>query len=808
MTALKFVVNLVATLGTGCLPCREARSRSLVINTSLTMLLVGVGLSIFFAICSLPVVIGMERDRQVGHIEDLLSTVESTVRIACYVGDKALAEEIVHGLMTNHSVAAVRISTMQQVLVEGGAEASATTGNQVVTHRITSPFDPTEEVGRIELTANSSFIESQASSYSAMAVVILLAEALVVAFVVALVVLRTIIRPIKIFSHDLHKGLRLQPGMRNEKNEIGALARDVNAMMDHQRHLLAREKAMLAEVALSERRLRTLLDNSPDIVIRYDLNCRRVFVNPAFARETGIPIEMALDWEIEGDRTWRPTMPQHEYHQRLRSVMQTGRSEQMLLEWAGEDGNLVSHEMLVVAEHNAEGHTVGALAIGRNVTERKAIEQQLLHQATHDALTGLPNRTLLKDRLEQSLARAQRQAEGMAVIFLDLDNFKGINDTLGHEVGDDLLKVVANRMRRMLREEDTVARFGGDEFVIVLPGDLSLQGQDSVVKRMFDAISAPCIVGPHTLYPGASMGVAVFPQDGSTSDVLMRNADTAMYVAKEQGRNCYRFFSADMNDDLSEWMALGAALRHALDRNEFELYYQPKTGAAHGRLVGLEALIRWHHPERGLVPPIHFIPLAEESGMIVALGEWVVREACRQHREWLDAGLAPVKIAINLSPLQCQNEDFIDHVERALQRYRVHPMWLEVEVTESAAMSERSIKMLGRLRDLGVQIAMDDFGTGYSSLSNVKRLPISCLKIDRSFVSEIEGSSSDVQIVNAIVAMAHSLGLNVCAEGVETREQLDVLRDLGCDQIQGYFLSKPVTAPLIADMMRERDVWH
>lgn len=795
-------------LGLRVIRRKTGNRRSLVLETSVTIFLVGVGLALFFAACILPFVRGQEHDRQIAHIEDMLSTVESTVRIACFVGDKALAEEIARGLMTNHAVAAVRITAARQTLADMGTESLSDVGNPVVKRPIGSPFDSSEAVGAIELTGNRDFIEGKVASYASLVMAMLLVEVLAVTFVVGIVVLRSIIRPIQGFSKDLNRGRYLIATGHNRHNEIGALARNVNDMMDRLSQLLQDEKSIRAEVAQSEHRLRTLLDHMPDIVIRYDLECRRVFVNPAYARETGIRMETASDSEVDDATIWRPTMPLDDFRHRLRAVMKSGQPDHIVLEWTDVLGALVSHEMFLVAERDTEGRTVGALAIGRNVTERKAAEQQLLHQATHDALTGLPNRILLKDRLEQYLVHAHRESEHMAVVFVDLDNFKGINDTLGHETGDELLKIVAARMRGALREEDTVARFGGDEFVILVRGHLSIQGLDTVVRKIFDSISAPCVVGDQRLYPGASMGVSVFPEDGATSDVLMRNADMAMFVAKGQGRNCYRFFSSEMNQDMSEWMELGTALRQALERNEFELYYQPKTCARRGRLAGFEALIRWRHAERGLVSPAQFIPLAEESGLIVPMGEWVVREACRQYREWLDAGLEPVKIAVNLSPLQCKNADFVNHVGNMLARYRLKGEWLEVEVTESVAMSEASIRNLSGLRELGVQIAMDDFGTGYSSLSYVKRLPINCLKIDRSFVSEIENSVSDVQIVNAIVAMAHSLDLDVCAEGVETKAQLDLLQKVGCDQIQGYFLSKPVPSADAARLMRERQVWH
>jgi len=451
------------------------------------------------------------------------------------------------------------------------------------------------------------------------------------------------------------------------------------------------------------------------------------------------------------------------------------------------------------------GNVQGVFAAARDVTERKQFEQQLSHQATHDALTGLPNRMLFNDRLNQAIVQSHRDGHNTAVLFLDLDNFKQVNDTLGHAIGDELLCGVAERIRQALRERDTVARFGGDEYVVLLHDVLGQTDLDSVAIKILHAVALPFEIQGNLLYANASMGVTVFPKDGDTPEALLRNADTAMYVAKEQGRNTYRYFTPDMDSGLLEKLELGNQLRQALQNHEFELHYQPKVSLGTGEVTGLEALVRWNHPQKGRVPPGRFIPVAEECGLISEIGLWVLNEACRQIRQWLDDGLQPGRVAINLSAAQCRTNEVIGRVREALAIHGLQEGMLEVEVTESMVMqdTESAIRMLWELRKMGVHVAMDDFGTGYSSLSYLKRFPIDCLKIDKSFVDDIEVDPNDCEIVVAIIAMAHGLGLNVVAEGVETETQLEFLRQNGCDEMQGYLFSKPLPANELAALIRQ-----
>jgi diguanylate cyclase (GGDEF)-like protein len=434
----------------------------------------------------------------------------------------------------------------------------------------------------------------------------------------------------------------------------------------------------------------------------------------------------------------------------------------------------------------------------------EAATRQLRHLATHDSLTGLPNRALLDDRIAQAMTYANREQYSFAVMLCDLDRFKLVNDSLGHLAGDQLLQEVARRLAAAVRDVDTVARLGGDEFVVVLSPPTSRDDAAAVAQRVLDALHPAVAIADLTIHASPSIGIAFYPEDGATVEALIAHADAAMHAAKHRGRNSVQCYSAGMEAGTHNKVRLESELHTALALNQFELYYQPKVDTKSGRFHSAEALIRWHHPERGLVPPISFIPLAEECGLIGPIGEWVLREACRQGRAWQLAGLPLIRIAVNVSASQFRAGDLVATIGRALADAELNAGLLEVELTESAVMSdpEESIKTLEQLSEMGVLVSVDDFGTGYSSMSYLRRFPIDHLKIDRSFLSEITARSDDASIVGAIVSLAHNLRLKVVAEGVETVAQLDLLKTLGCDEYQGYQFSPPVPASEFEALMR------
>ncbi len=466
-----------------------------------------------------------------------------------------------------------------------------------------------------------------------------------------------------------------------------------------------------------------------------------------------------------------------------------------------------------VFERYAKPQRIGAECVGRvwsfrDVTVRIHSEEQLNFLATHDALTRLPNRILLIDRLGQTMSRVRWQKRLVAVMFLDLDRFKVINDTLGHTVGDLLLKAVSERLTASVRSGDTVARLGGDEFIIILADIGQAEDVARVAEKILNSLSKPFNLAGREFFITTSIGISLYPDDGEQPETLLKNADTAMYRAKEQGRNNYQHYSAAMNASAFERLMIETSLRQALERREFLLYYQPQVDLATWQIVGIEALIRWNHPTMGLVSPAKFIPLAEETGLIIPIGEWVLRTACSQNKAWQSAGFPPIRVSVNVSGFQFQQPDLIDRLRRVLDDSDLAPHFLEMELTESILMKneEKMIATIGTLHEMGVNISIDDFGTGYSSLSYLKRFAINNLKIDQSFVRDITTSPDDAAIVAAIITLAHSLKLKVIAEAVETDDQLESLRTLQCDYMQGYLYSRPVPAEEMTKLLKECQV--
>lgn len=432
-------------------------------------------------------------------------------------------------------------------------------------------------------------------------------------------------------------------------------------------------------------------------------------------------------------------------------------------------------------------------AFVRDITERREAQEAIHRQTYCDILTGLPNRALFLDRLDQMFSVASSRGESFAVLILDVDRFKQINDTLGHAAGDELIRMVAARLGKMIRKEDTVSRIGGDEFTFIIANIGHSSFAARIARKIIDTFQDPFIIDEHELYVTASLGIGIYPFDGLDGRTVLKNADTAMYRAKEHGRNSYQLYTEDMNANAYERLVLDSHLRRAIENEEFRLYYQPQVSLADGRLVGVEALIRWKHPDLGLVFPDKFIPHAEETGLIDPVGDWVLRAACKQAAQWYNSG-HPIRVAINLSARQLDQSWLCDTIDGALLEHNLPAEWLELEVTESNIIQhkDRAIESLEMLKMVGVKTAVDDFGTGYSSLSYLPRFPLDVLKIDRAFVTGLGRSDKSTAVVKALIDLAHALGMEVIAEGVETREQLHALRDLNCDVVQGYFFSQPV----------------
>ncbi len=548
------------------------------------------------------------------------------------------------------------------------------------------------------------------------------------------------------------------------------------------------------------RLLASVFESTVEGIVITDLEGIIEEVNPGFTAITGYSAPEAIG---KNPSILKSNHHDAEFYREMwKAITQTGH-------WSGEiwnrrkNGESYPERLSINAVTDYKGDISHYISVFYDISDVKRGEEQLQHQAYHDALTGLPNRLLYTDRLATSISRARRHDIQVAVLVLDLDNFKNINDSLGHNIGDQFLQEVAKLLSNTLREEDTVARIGGDEFAILLLSQECQWDACEVSKRIMNIFANPVHVDKHELFASFSIGISISPTDGTDAETLMKNSELAMYRAKAQGKNTYHLYTESMNQHVNRRLELENNLRRALEREEFEVYYQPKVDIAHGAIVGCEALIRWNR-DGDLISPAEFIPLAEETGLIVEIGQWVLRSACQDAQVWRNQGY-PLRVAVNLSPRQFHQKQLIPMILSVLEETGFPPAFLELEITEGIVMDDvqEAIQTLNTLREKGIHFAIDDFGTGYSSLQYLSQLPLDTLKIDRAFIKDLPGNKEDSAITLATLSMAHSLGLSVVAEGVETQQQLDLLRQASCEQYQGYFFSRPLEKNAFLALLQE-----
>lgn len=555
----------------------------------------------------------------------------------------------------------------------------------------------------------------------------------------------------------------------------------------------------------AERRYYQLFENALEGIFRTTLEGKYLDANPALAHIFGFesPADLIQSRQDIRNELYVNPVRREEF---MRLVRDNGSVSSFESRIYKKDGEVIWISENARAVYDDAGELICYEGTVEDITERKVYQARIEQQANYDTLTGLANRSLLNDRLRQAILTAERFGTRLAVVFVDLDRFKYINDSLGHHVGDELLRAMAERLKASVRESDTVARLGGDEFVLLINGQGKPESVAIVLERMLSDISQPWTIPQGDFNVTCSMGVALYPDDGKSAQALLKHADAAMYRAKDKGRNNFQFFTAELNELITERLELENKLRHALERDQFTLHYQPRVDMHSRRIIGAEALLRWHSDQES-VSPQRFIPVAEEIGLIVPIGRWVLREACAQNKAWQDAGLPSFVLSINVSVRQFQQDDIVQTIADVLRDTGLAARYLEIELTESTVMhdADHVIAMLNALKEIGVQISVDDFGTGYSSLSYLKRLPVDRLKVDRSFVQDIATDVDDAIIVRTVIALGHNLGLKVVAEGVETEQQLEFLRVNQCDELQGYYFGKPMPAAEFAAVLSRNE---
>lgn len=736
-------------------------------------------------------------------LDELINAMSSMASIACFTKDATLAKETAQAFIKNSSVQQVTIIAYGIPLASVARDDAVTEvvpGNIILERVINSPFNEREVIGAVMLVPNWPEIERQVKLTVQHVALMMIILAVGIIIVIALVTTFLVIHPVKRISDRLHmlnaaEGEILRVPENHEQNELGRLVNDVNDLVARFRSSLESEHKLHVQQVINERlRLSAaVFEHSHEGITITDRSNRIVTVNQAFTQITGYS-----ESEVVGKNPRILASGRHnrDFYERMWKSINSSSH------WKGElwnrckDGEVKPCWFSISAVMDEQHEVENYVAIFSDISERKLAEERIEFFAHHDALTHLPNRILTRDRFELAVASAQREDSGIALLYIDLDNFKYVNDTFGHQAGDQLLLLVVDRIKQQIRETDTISRQGGDEFLLILPSIHDPMVVQRIASQVLANLASAFDIEGHSIGISASAGIAMFPEHGTDFDALLKNSDAAMYAAKKAGKNVYRFFTDEMNVDVLDKLKLKVQLRVAIDNHQFYLVYQPQIDLLTQAIIGAEALIRWNHPEEGIIAPGRFIPLAEESGLIGEIGDWVIEEACRQGRAWFDSGVTPFVVAVNVSSQQFNNGAILDTVRGALARSGLPADFLELEFTESGLLSdiEYSVSTIEKLRALGVKLSIDDFGTGYSSLSYLQQFKVDKLKIDQSFVRDIGDHSEGMGIIRAIIQLGKTLQMTVIAEGVETENQLQTLCNLDCNEAQGYFISRPLAA--------------
>ena len=788
---------------------------SLLVKTLRNVLLASVAVALVFALVSLYFTRHRFEQQALERLNEAIASSAGMAGVACFAHDATLARETANAFVKHGDVMRVEIRSGNSMLASAsrsGANSPAAGAPPVapLVRPLYSPFDATEQIGEMVVLPNWPHIAQVVAAEMRYTTILLVLSTIFIVAAIGLVVTFQIVRPVKSISDRLHDmnaamGDMLTVPENHAHSELGRLTGDINDLVLRFRQSLQHEHALNLERVVSERlRLAAeVFNNSQEGIMVTDRLNRIVTVNKAFSAITGY-----TESEVVGKLPSMLSSGRHDPHfyaQMWDSLLTHGG-------WKGElwnrckNGVIIPNWYSINVLRDAAGEIINFVAIFSDITGRKEAESRIEFLAHHDALTQLPNRVLLQDRFSLAKSAALRNHGRIAILFIDLDNFKHINDNWGHQAGDQFLVRTVARLQREVRESDTICRQGGDEFIIMLCDVPEMEIVTRVAQSILQALSEVTEIDGHVVGVSASIGVSLFPDDSTDFDILLGNADAAMYAAKESGKNSYRFYTEQMNSDAVARADLQAQLRHALAQQEFELYYQPQVSLANAALTGVEALIRWNHPELGLIAPTTFIPLAEECDLIIPMGEWVLAQACRQGCAWLQAGVADLTIGVNISALQFNRNDFFETVEQVLADSGFPPHLLELELTESVLLKDMDTAFvtIRRLKNLGVRLSIDDFGTGYSSLSYLKKINVDKLKIDMSFVRDICDDEDDMAIVRAIIQLGRALELRVIAEGVETQEQARLLMQDGCDEAQGYLYGRPQRPAELAAQLRQR----